>query len=793
MKKLYIILLISLSLHASSPHKTAGVNAENRERLITAIHPIIKETTRAGVDHELENFMGLFDLKRLAYQDPILISSTDGVGDKLILAQEMKKHSTIGIDLVAMNINDLLARGAEPLLFLDYYAMGSLDINQSTQLITGMAAACKKGNCALIGGQTAELPSIYKNGNYDIAGFAVGVVERHQILPKIDSINNGDLVIGIASSGLHAHGFPTIQHIVQSKNINLEGPAPFTTTSSSFGAALLTPSAIYTHAVLPLCKADKIKAIVHIAEGGLLAISHIIPQYSCVKLYFDQWYIPPIFRWIKHMSNYENREMARLFNLGIGMVLIVSPEEKDAIIAHIHHAGYTASVIGKVHQVDGFPVQLHGFIKSPLARIMIIGNSAREHALAWKLAQSSFVEAVYIVNGNGGTYQEKKITNMPMNLNHAGGLITYAQKNYVDLVIVSGQGSITQTIIDECHKNGLRCLGPTKKTATLEASHSQMKDFFKKYNIATSNYQVCTTYDDAAAVIDHKKIPITLKTDGISEKGSLLADTHDHAKQIAHDMLVKLSYGNAGKKIIIQDGISGQEISAILITDGQDYKLLTTTQNHPHKDNGDKGAHTIGMGSCCPAPIVTPALNERITKEIINPLIDGLIKEGHNYKGFLHIKIIIDRMGNPYIIDFSSNSGDPETPTMIMRLQSDLYTLCNAIIEKKLDELSIIWDERHAVSVVITSEGYPDSVTKGDTIVGIPDKEDGISKLFHGNTRSENNTLITDGSRVLCAVALGKTLESARNNAYNVAQKIYWPDMHFRRDIGYKAIASIRA
>jgi phosphoribosylaminoimidazole synthetase len=428
MKKIILLIIALLFLPTYTNHKASGISSSKAQQFFNAIQPLIQQTNRSGIGAELNNFMGTFDLKELSYHDPILVSSANGVGTKLLLAQQLHKHDTIGIDLVAMNINEILTQGAEPLFFLDYYAMTNLEIDQSTQLITGMAAACKNGHCALVGGHIAEIPGVYKNDNYNIAGFAIGIVEREQMLPKLNLIRPGDIIIGIASNGLHTSGFTELKNIIESKNIDIEKPAPFVTTEPSFGAALLAPTALYTQAILPLCKINTIKAIAHITEGGLNNIAHIIPQGVCAKLTLDQWYIPPVFRWIKHTAKCDNSEMFKVFNLGIGMVLIADADHKNQIIKHLNDTDHNAYVIGKIHPVDGIPVQITGLIKNPAARIMILGNSAREHALTWKFAQSPFVELVCVVNGNAGTFNEKKVTNIRLNLNHINGIVTYAQK-----------------------------------------------------------------------------------------------------------------------------------------------------------------------------------------------------------------------------------------------------------------------------------------------------------------------------------------------------------------------------
>jgi phosphoribosylformylglycinamidine cyclo-ligase len=343
MKKI-IPFLICFSLNATT-YKDAGVDIGKGQDLVEAIKPLAKETARLGSNTEIGGFGALFDLGKLSYKDPLLVSSTDGVGTKLTIAQSANKHDTIGIDLVAMSVNDLLAQGAEPLFFLDYYAMGKLSVDEGVQIISGIAEGCKQSGCALIGGETAEMPGVYKKGEYDIAGFAVGVVERDKVLPRLDKIQEGDIVIGLASSGLHSNSFSLVRKIIKDENLSLDAPPPFVSPYNTLAEALLVPTKIYVKAVLPFCKEDKIKAIAHITGGGLVEnIPRALPKHLKVCLNKQKWEVPAVFEWLQKAGSVEDTEMARTFNLGIGMVLIVSKEEAPYILDHLEGA----SVIGRV-------------------------------------------------------------------------------------------------------------------------------------------------------------------------------------------------------------------------------------------------------------------------------------------------------------------------------------------------------------------------------------------------------------------------------------------------------------
>lgn len=789
MKKIILYALICLVAHdAHSYHQLSP-------DLFNAVKPTLKEHARRGVDSELGILSGIFDLKALDYNDPLLISSTDGVGSKLVLAQMLNNHKSIGIDLVASCVNNLVAQGAEPLFFLTYYAMEKLNIAQGTELITSIAAGCKQSNCMLIGGESAEIPGIYKNNQYDLVGFIVGAVERDQLLPKTELINADDVIIGIASNGLHTHGFSHVRKILEQRSIDIAAPAPFATTAPNFGTALLAPTIIYANAVLPLCKENKIKAIAHIANGGLEDnLARIIPAHLSAKLSLEQWYVHPIFRWIKAVTGSDDQEMFKAFNMGIGMALIVAPEDSTRVIRRLQKEGHRAYAIGKLSYVDGTPVQISGKIKSHLARVMIIGGGAREHALAWKLAQSPFVELVCVSPGNAGTSKEKKILNVPIQHNHVGALITYAKQNYIDLTIVNPETPQANNIVDEFTKAGLRCLGPTKQAAHIESSKAFAKDFMKRNNIPTPMYEIFTTYEDAEKYIHRCRLPLVIKADGLAPaRGVTIAETHDDALAAAQKIFQSKAAPNNPKKVIVEQFITGQEVSFMVITDGTHCLPFATAQKNSARDNGDKGLRTEGMGACSPAPIINDALHARIMKEIINPAIQGMKAEGRSFAGFLYAGIIIDRNNNPYVLEFNCKLSDPEAGAIMIRLTSDLYTLCNAALEKELDSYTLTYDERPSISVVLAASGYPQEYKKGEVITGLPKTEKPHEKIFHAATRFENGNMVTDGGRVLCVTALGKTFDAARNNTYKLAEQISWPDKYCRKDIGFKAIAFRRS
>lgn len=327
----------------------AGVNIDAGNALVDAIKPLAKATARVGADAGLGGFGALFDLKAAGFKDPILVSTTDGVGTKLKVAIDMNKHDTVGIDLVAMCVNDLIVQGAEPLLFLDYFATGKLDVASAKNVIAGIAEGCKQAGCALVGGETAEMPGMYSHGDYDLAGFSVGAVERDRILPQ-QSIKSGDVVLGLASSGVHSNGFSLVRRIVTKQGMNYHDPAPFA-AGKSLGEALLEPTRIYVKSALKAIKTGHVKALAHITGGGLLEnIPRVLPDGLGVWLSTPGWQAPPVFKWLAEAGKIDPHEMARTFNCGIGLVLIVNPDHVDEITATLTNAGEQVFRIGAVEE-----------------------------------------------------------------------------------------------------------------------------------------------------------------------------------------------------------------------------------------------------------------------------------------------------------------------------------------------------------------------------------------------------------------------------------------------------------
>lgn len=421
-------------------------------------------------------------------------------------------------------------------------------------------------------------------------------------------------------------------------------------------------------------------------------------------------------------------------------------------------------------------------------KVLLIGSGGREHALAWKLAQSAKVEKVIVAPGNAGTAMEDNIENISIDAEDIQGLLEYAQANAIDLTVVGPEVPLVKGIVDLFSEAGLQCFGPTKGAAQLEGSKAFSKDFFARHNIPTAAYGNFTNTDEAIAYIKDQGAPIVVKADGLAAgKGVILAETEDEAIAAVKDMLAGNSFGDAGHRVVIEEFLTGEEASIIVIADGKNYLPMATSQDHKARDNGDTGPNTGGMGAYSPAPVVTPEISQKIMQDVIEPTIKGMADEGHPFTGFLYAGVMIDSQGSSKVLEYNVRFGDPETQPIMMRLESDLVDLLEAALDGKLDQQTIEWDERSSLGVVMAAGGYPEAYDKGDLIEGIPNANDN-SKVFHAGTSTENNSLVTSGGRVLCVVGLGKNVTQAQEVAYETVEKIQWENAYFRTDIGHRAI-----
>lgn len=423
-------------------------------------------------------------------------------------------------------------------------------------------------------------------------------------------------------------------------------------------------------------------------------------------------------------------------------------------------------------------------------KVLVIGGGGREHALAWKLIQSPRCSQVYVAPGNPGTLSEHNVDNVDLAVDDIAGLVSFAKENAIELTVVGPEVPLVMGLVDAFTEAGLRCFGPTKAAAQLEASKSFTKEFLARHNIPTAAYQVFTEIEAAAAYIKQQGAPIVVKADGLAAgKGVIVALTEQQAIDAVKDMLSGNAFGDAGHRVVIEEFMTGEEASFIVMVDGEHILPLATSQDHKARDNGDQGPNTGGMGAYSPAPVVTADVYKRIMAEVIEPTVQGMAADGRPYTGFLYAGVMIDEHGAPRVVEYNCRFGDPETQPILMRLQSDLIPLCEAALDGKLDTVEAQWDPRAAVGVVLAAGGYPDGYKKGTVIHGLDSANSDDAKVFHAGTALINGEVVTAGGRVLCATALGKTVAEAQSNAYKTIKNINWQDMYYRTDIAYRAVA----
>jgi phosphoribosylamine--glycine ligase len=422
-------------------------------------------------------------------------------------------------------------------------------------------------------------------------------------------------------------------------------------------------------------------------------------------------------------------------------------------------------------------------------KVLVIGGGGREHALAWKAAQSPLVSHVFVAPGNAGTHQEADICNVAIDAENTEALLEFAQNECIELTIVGPEAPLVNGIVDQFQTAGLRIFGPSAAAAQLEGSKKFTKDFLQRHQIPTAEYQSFTEIKPALEYIKNKGTPIVIKADGLAAgKGVILAHTEQEAIDSIKDMLSGNSFGDAGHRVVIEEFLYGEEASFICMVDGEHALPLATSQDHKARDNGDQGPNTGGMGAYSPAPIVTTEVEDKIMQQVIWPTVRGMAAEGAKYTGFLYAGLMISNTGDIKVIEYNCRFGDPEAQPIMMRLQSDLVELCISSCDGNLAEKKIRWDPRSCLGVVLAAKGYPDSYVKGDIIKGIP-PADSTSKVFHAGTQNDDkgNTL-SNGGRVLCAAALGDTLMDAQIKAYKIVNQINWDGAYFRTDIGFKAL-----
>jgi phosphoribosylamine--glycine ligase len=421
--------------------------------------------------------------------------------------------------------------------------------------------------------------------------------------------------------------------------------------------------------------------------------------------------------------------------------------------------------------------------------VLVIGGGGREHALAWKAAQSNRVETVFVAPGNAGTAREPGVENVDLGVTDFAGLADFCEANGVGLTIVGPEAPLVEGVVDFFQTRGLRCFGPSAAAAQLEGSKAFTKDFLARHGIPTADYANFTECEPALAYLRERGAPIVVKADGLAAgKGVIVAETLAQAEAAVTDMLSGNAFGAAGCRVVIEEFLEGEEASFIVMADGRSVLPMATSQDHKRIGEGDTGPNTGGMGAYSPAPVVTTEVYNRIMERIIQPTVAGMRADGAPYCGFLYAGLMIDRDGNPRVIEFNCRFGDPETQPIMLRLQSDLCELCELALDGALGGVKADWDPRPAMGVVMAAGGYPGSYEKGHPIAGLEDLDSADLKVFHAGTASRDGETVTSGGRVLCVTALGDTVREARDRAYRGVQQICWEGVTYRRDIGWRAI-----
>ena len=424
-------------------------------------------------------------------------------------------------------------------------------------------------------------------------------------------------------------------------------------------------------------------------------------------------------------------------------------------------------------------------------KLLVIGSGGREHAIAWRLAQSPRVQKVFVAPGNGGTAREAGLENVAISA--IDKLAEFAHAENIHLTVVGPEAPLAEGIVDLFRSSGLRIFGPTQACARLESSKQFAKEFMIRHGIPTAEFSSFDTASAAHAYIDAHGTPIVVKADGLAAgKGVIVATSADEAHRAVERILVERTLGAAGSRVVIEGFLEGEEASFIVLADGEHVLPLATSQDHKRLKDGDLGPNTGGMGAYSPAPVVTRELHARVVREIIQPVLAGMAAEGQRYTGFLYAGLMIDGAGNPRVLEFNCRLGDPETQPILLRLKSDLFELIESAMDGRLARVKAEWDRRAALGVVLAAAGYPDAPKKGDAVTGLPATREDF-RVFHSGTALKDGAIVTSGGRVLCATALGDSIKVAQRRAYEVVEAIRFDGMQYRRDIGHRAVAARRS
>jgi phosphoribosylamine--glycine ligase len=419
-------------------------------------------------------------------------------------------------------------------------------------------------------------------------------------------------------------------------------------------------------------------------------------------------------------------------------------------------------------------------------KILVIGSGGREHALAWKIAQNKEVSRVYVAPGNAGTALNPDMVNVP--ISSVQDLLEFAQKEQINLTIVGPEAPLSMGVVDAFRAAGLKIFGPTKAAAQLEGSKDYAKAFMMRHNIPTAAYATFTDAKLAHDYVQQQGAPIVVKADGLAAgKGVVVAMTADEAHAAIDAMLSDNKLGSAGARVVIEEFLTGEEASFIVMVDGKNILPMATSQDHKRLLDADQGPNTGGMGAYSPAPVVTPEIHARVMREIIRPTVEGMAKDGIPYTGFLYAGLMISPNGSVKTLEFNCRMGDPETQPIMLRLKSDLVMLAEHAVNGTLDKVEAEWDRRTALGVVMASHNYPETPRLNDEITGLPTNLVD-AHVFHAGTTLKDGKVLTSGGRVLCVTALGETVKFAQQQAYRILEDIKFDGAQYRKDIGYRAV-----
>ena len=423
-------------------------------------------------------------------------------------------------------------------------------------------------------------------------------------------------------------------------------------------------------------------------------------------------------------------------------------------------------------------------------KVLIIGGGGREHALAWKCAQSPLAKTIFVAPGNAGTKSESgQVVNVNIGAEDINKLLEFAVHNEVGLTIVGPEAPLADGIVDEFQRHNLAIFGPTREAAKLESSKSFCKDFMQRHSIPTAGYRCFDDYRAVCEYLEGATLPTVIKADGIAAgKGVIIAQTTEEARTAADAMLNEKQFGEAGTHLVVEDFLQGEEASFICLADGKNLLPLASSQDHKAANDGDTGPNTGGMGAYSPAPVISAKVQERVMEQVMRPALEGMAKEGHPFVGFLYAGLMIDQHSNPSVLEFNCRMGDPETQPLLMRMRSDLVELCLRALEGKLNATDVEWDTRPAIGIVLAAEGYPGPYRKGDEILGLDAVDSEHTKVFHAGTQIKDNRVVTNGGRVLCVVSLGDGIAKAQQRAYENCRHICWDGIFYRKDIGWRAL-----